>query len=256
MPKPVRGKRLIIGPRFITLGIAIVVLVVIGFFLLQSMTAIHAIEVIGNDYCTRDEVIAASGIQLGQSAMSIQTAQVRDRINQNRYLEFVSLQRNLLPGSIVITVKEHTPRAKYTWIGMLYILGDNGVILERSAQIDTAVFVPEILGMDVQSAQVGSLATYAVAGQGEAITSILDALDLQGVTDEIAVINVSTPDNLQLTTESGLQVILGDSDRLPEKIALLRDTLPYVKQLYPDGGGILNVSSGETADFRRPPQSQ
>ncbi|MDL2319290.1 FtsQ-type POTRA domain-containing protein [Eubacteriales bacterium OttesenSCG-928-A19] len=254
MAKPAGRKRIMLGPRMITLLVSIIVLVALGYILMQSATAIHDIQVIGNSYCTREEVIAASGVQLGQSAMSINAGQVRDRINQNRYLEFVSLSRNMFPGSVVITVREHAPRAKYTWMGMLIILGENGVVLERTSQIDSSVFVPEIIGMDVESAQVGSMAAYRVAGQGDAITDILDALDLQGVTGEIAEINVATPDNLQLLTESGLQVILGDGDRLPEKIALMRDTLPYVQQLHPGRGGILNVSSGETADFRKPPQ--
>lgn len=253
MPRPVKRGR-VLSPRLLTIGIVILALVVLIPAVFRGVTAIRSIEVIGNSYCSKEEVIASSGILLGESAFFLKADQVRERVNQNRYLEFVSVTRTLFPGSVVITVREHAPRAKLSWMGMLYILGENGVVLERTSEIEIPVHVPEIIGMEISGISVGAPVEYGVPGQEEAITGILDALDLQGVTGEVTEINVAAPDNLQFLTESGLQVILGDAELLPEKIALMRDTLAYVQTLYPGQGGILNVSSGKTADFRQPPQ--
>lgn len=232
------------------------VLIGAGFGLLMlsalvgGLFSVRTVEVQGNRFCTREEVIAASGIRLGESIFSIQEETVRGRVNTNPYLEFVGLWKNYFPCGVIITVSEHTPRAKMMWMGMLVVVGDNGVVLRRSSEIDTYLPVPEIIGMKVQSDMVGQPITYSVAGQAEAIDHILDALDMQGVTGMVTEINIASPDNLTLLTEGGVQVILGNDERLPEKIALIRDTLPRV----PGAGGVLNVSSGFSADYSPPVQ--
>lgn len=225
-------------------------LLLIFVALVSGLFSVQSIEVQGNRFCTKEEVIASSGIMLGQNILTIKTDQVKAGINSNRYLEFVGLWRNFFPSSVILTVSEHSPRAKMMWMGMLIVVGDNGVVLERTSTIDMHLPVPEIIGMKVQSDLVGEPIDYSVPGQEEAINRILDALDMQGVTAAVTEINIASPDNLTLLTEYGIQVILGDDDRLDEKIALMRDALPKVQSY--GAGGILNVSSGQNADYQRP----
>lgn len=250
MRQPAPRRRRSVRPAVVLGVIVAALLLVFGPSIWRNVFAIRNIEVQGNSYCTRDEVIHYSGIRMGDSILSVDAERVKAGINQNRYLEFVGIWRNFFPSSVIITVTEHTPRAKLNWMGMLLLIGDNGVVLERTPEIDIPVHVPEVVGMLVDKVAVGQEVTYGVAGQGDAIIGILDALDLQGVTGEIAEINITSPDNLMLVTEGGLQVILGDDNMLAEKIALLREVLPRIQTLGDVSGGILNISSGESADYR------
>lgn len=244
----------IVQPRRIVQAVVAALILVIVFTVFRSVFAIQRIDVQGNQYVTRDEVVLASGLTIGQSVLTVSTDKVREGINRNRYLEFVGIWRNLIPPYVVLTVSEHTPRAKLMWMGMLLILGDDGVVLERTSQIDMPLYVPEVIGMTVENVAVGHPVEYALVGQEEAINGVLDALQMQGVTSDIIEINISSPDNLTLMTEGGLQIILGDGERLDEKIALMRDMVPRIDELNLGSGGILNVSSAESADYRPPPR--
>lgn len=230
-------------------------LVVLGPVLYRSVFGVRTIAVEGNSYVSTDDVVASSGIRYGQSIFGVKSDLVRDGVNANRYLEFVSVSRHY-PSTVTIRVTEHTPRAKMMWMGMLLIIGENGVVLERTSDIDIAVHVPEVIGMSVETVSVGQPIVYKVVGQGEAIDNILSAIELQGIEGEVAEINISSPDSLSLVMESGLQVLLGDERYIQQKIALVRDTVPRLAALQTLAGGTLNVSSGVAADYLPPPKSQ
>lgn len=234
--------------KVLALGIAVlVVLIVFG-----KVFSIRSIEVQGNHYTTKEEVVASSGIQLGDSIFSVRQDEVAQRVNSNRYLDFVGVWRNYFPASVIITVTEHAPRAKMHWMGMLILIGDNGAVLEQTAQIDLTVTVPEIVGMQVDHVRLGQSVDYAVAGQGEAVEALIAAIDSQGIFDQIEQINIAQPDNLSLMTVSGMQILLGGSDRLDEKLALVRDTLVRIPSYGGFKGATLNVTNPDSADYRMP----
>lgn len=244
-----------VHPWAVVVVILAALLAVFGPVLYRSVFGVRSITVTGNSYVSTDEVITSSGIRYGQSIFGVKADQVRDGVNANRYLEFVSVTRHY-PSTVLITVTEHTPRVKMMWMGMLLIIGENGVVLERTSDIDIPVHVPEIIGMSVESVSVGEPIVFKVSGQGEAIENILDAIELQGMVGEVTEINISSPDSLSLMMESGLQVLLGDESHIQQKIALMRDTIPRLAALQSMNGGTLNVSSGVAADYQPPPQSR
>lgn len=235
--------------RVITLGLVVVLIVLLGRAVFDGIFSIRSIEVRGNYFCSDAQVIAAAGIELGDSIFSVKADRIRAGINANRYLEYVSVWRNFFPCSVVLTVQEHTPIAKMSWMGMLLLVGENGVVLERTSEIDINVHVPEIVGMTVDTAMIGQEITYSVPGQGDAIRKILDALTGQNLITGIAQINISTPDNIALVTDEGLQILLGDVEKMSEKIAVLREALP---QIYTRGGvtgGVVHISGDTSLDF-------
>lgn len=238
--------------RWISRVAAFAVAVVIVFVVFGQVFSIRGIEVQGNHYCSKEEVIASSGIQLGDSIFSVRQDEVRQRVNSNRYLDFVGVWRNYFPASVIITVTEHAPRAKMHWMGMLVLIGDNGVVLEQTSQIDLEVHVPEIVGMQVNQVSLGKPVDYAVAGQGDAVEALITAIDTQGLFDQIEQINVTQPDSLSLMTTSGMQILLGGVDRLDEKIALARDTLPRIASYGGYEGATLNITNPDSADYRKP----
>lgn len=243
-----RHRRAVFGALAIFLLLATVLVIAHFAF------AVRAIEVRGNHLRSTEEVIAASGIQMGESIITIKPEEVRERINGNRYLEFVSLIKRYASGTVTLMVSERAPYAKLMWMGHLVLLGENGVVLENTHHIDMAVNVPEIIGMTVNNARVGDEITYAVSGQGEAVTQILDALYAQGIANEIAGINVSLMNNLTMVTYGQLEIILGGDENLADKVTLVREVLPRIQAAGYQAGGTLIVSSGIRADFRPPQQ--
>ena len=131
------------------------------------------------------------------------------------------------------------------------MLGQDGVVMEITGQIDIELAVPVITGASIKSARVGEAVTYGVAGQAEAVEAILEAIDWQGFTGEISEINVGTLDDLYLVTVDGLIIRLGDSENLDEKILTARSTLVPLRAAYAMRGAVLDVSTGDgQADFQ------
>lgn len=236
-----------IGPWLV--GLAVVALII--FLVINNVFSVRTVEVQGNRYVTAEEVIAASGIKRGDNIFSINTTDVRNGINNNRYLDYVGLWRSF-PSTVILTVTEHTPRAKMAWMGMLVIIGDNGIVLEQTAEIDIAVHVPEIVGMTVNLVRVGQPLIYGVLGQGEAIDRVISELELQGIGAAIAQINIASPQSMYLVTEDGLQITIGNDEDLPMKFALIREVLPRIQTMGSVTGGTLDVSTAKAADYRAP----
>lgn len=234
-------------------GLSIVLVLLVVAILLVSRATVRELAVQGNSYRTDNQVIVAAGIELGENMLFLDEGKIRDRINTDRYLEYRSIWRDFASGRVTITVLEHTPLAKMVWMGTLVLIGDDGIVLEETASINSAVHIPEIVGMTPTQVRSGQPVQYGVAGQGEAITRILEELTLQSIAGEVIEINIASPDNIQLIMENGLQVTLGNDELLPQKLALVRDVMPQVSARWSTQGGILDVSTGRMADFR-PPQ--
>lgn len=240
-------------PGALALVVLLALLVVAVLVVTNTVFVVRAFSVEGIRYCTKEEVVAASGIAYGDSMLAIDSVRVREGINGNRYLEFASMWLNF-PSTVILTVKEHAPRARFTSTGTLVIIGKGCMVLEQTDNIDVAPQVPVVTGMHVSSVRVGSPVVFTESWQGEAIDKALSAIEAQQMIGEISELNVAALDNLYLVTEDGMQVKLGDDDALDEKLALLRAVLPQLRNGAEIRGSILDVSTADAADYRPPAQ--
>lgn len=253
MPRTARQRQSTGHPGGIALVALLAVLVVAVVIVSNTVFIVRKITVEGNRYCSADEVIASSGIQIGTSIFSLDTGAVKAGINSNRYLQYVGIWRDF-PDHVILTVTENSPWATLTWAGMLIILGNDGIVLEKTSHIDITLQVPVITGMLVESDRVGQPIVFSAAGQFDAVQNVLSELDRQNVIQEMSELNVTDLDNLYLVTEDGLQVMLGSDDALEAKITLMRAALAYLRESKAEQvrGGVLVVTTGEVADFRPP----
>lgn len=231
----------------IWLAIVVVAVMIIG----NTVFAVQRISVEGNSTVSDDEVIRASGITYQMSLFSVDAKAVREGINGNRYLEFVSLWRDF-PDHVILRVTERSPRATLTWMGMLIILDDDGVVLEQMSNIDILLNVPTVTGMQIDVARLGFPVVSAVPGQEEAMSAVLSELSWQNMTADISELNVASLDNLYLVTVDGLQAMLGNLERLEDKINLLKAFLLEERPNGPVRNYVLDISSGIYGDCKFP----
>lgn len=211
---------------------------------------VHSVVVEGNRFISAEEIMRTGGVSIGDSMFTLDTAAVAEKINAHQYLTCNSVWRDF-PDRVFINVTEHQPVATANWMGSLVMLGQDGVVMEITGQIDIELAVPVITGASIKSARVGEAVTYGVAGQAEAVEAVLEAIDWQGFTGEISEINVGTLDDLYLVTVDGLIIRLGDSEKLDEKILTARSALVPLRAAYAMRGAVLDVSTGDgQADFQ------
>lgn len=211
---------------------------------------VHSVVVEGNRFISAEEIMQTGGVSIGDSMFTLDTAAVAEKINAHQYLTCNSVWRDF-PDRVFINVTEHQPVATANWMGSLVMLGQDGVVMEITGQIDIELAVPVITGASIKSARVGEAVTYGVAGQAEAVEAVLEAIDWQGFTGEISEINVGTLDDLYIVTVDGLIIRLGDSEKLDEKILTARSALVPLRAAYAMRGAVLDVSTGDgQADFQ------
>ena len=232
--------------------VALLVVLVFAFlYVRNTVFVVKSVTIIGNRFCSREEVLACAGISAGDSLLAIDTKKVREGINANRYLRFLGISREL-PSHVTLRVEEHAPRAMLTSIGVLVLIGEDGIVLEESVDIEMALHlrIPAITGVQAERTRAGYPVLYTQPGQAAAVEKILDVLESQGAVGEVSELNVGALDNLYLVTGDGLQVVLGSDKDMREKVALMMMLLPALREIAEVRGGVLDVTTGVSGDFR------
>ncbi len=136
------------------LVVSIVLITGFGFYRLGShlikrsqMFKLRQIEVVGNNYLDKDQLIEMVDVQPGTRLFEIKLDSISGRmLRENRYLEGVSISR-ALPSGIMITVQERQPVA-YIVDGRVYMVDRDGLMLPRKKGMSLKN-LPLITGLSV-----------------------------------------------------------------------------------------------------------
>ena len=231
-------------------ALTLVALITLGAWIASgTVMVVSAISVQGSELVPADEVIKLSGLQYGQAMLTIDTASIKQHIESNRFLRFVSLDRQY-PSRVVINVKTRKPFAVIQHVGNYLLTDSEGVVLATYTQMDFAQDLPIITGLDLPEAKARLDACVLTNStlQSRVTYEIIADLYAQGVCDSISELNVSELDNLYLVTLDGIQVKLGDRNDLDKKLTLAMAVLPQLP-VAEVSGGLLDVTAVNKADY-------
>lgn len=245
------------------------VLVLLVFF------HITGFEVKGNSRYTAQEVIEASGIAQGENLFLCNTQQASAQIMEKLpYVEAVSIERRL-PDKLTITVQEAQLKLAVQQGNSYLILTGSGKVLEVGA-----TELPEgatlLKGLKVKSATPGQQASFppeTTATQPSAETgeeeetqaatqpqepvqsvgkTVLDHLlqaaqqvGLSGITQ----IDLTDLEDIRLTYQGRIELLLGEDDQLEQKLSLGMQVIAQEEENNPDQRGSLNLTVPKKAFF-------
>ena len=154
---------------------------------------INNIDISGNNNVTDEEILAASGVALGQNNISVAIEEVEAALEQNPWLERVSVKR-VLPDTLEIVVQERVPK--------FWIL-ENGVMCYADQYGQPIVPVGNVA--------VQSLPVLKIEKGGEIfcerLPEMLSVFDRSGLP-----LSVQSASWLKLTRSGGLEIFLEDSN--------------------------------------------
>ncbi len=221
----------------------------IGLLLLRNqMFVVHSVSVEGNRRYTAEQVVTISGIRAGQNVFSLSEQEIADNIARDLYLVFDSMYINY-PDHVILRVHERGPSAALSWLGVLVMLDERGVVMETTNMLDDWLQVPIVTGVNVTSSDVGLPLQSRDPKQIEALQKVLEELSLQGFLTNITELNVGDLEKLYLVTQEGMKVELGNLEKMEVKIGILRGVYAQLVQQQALTGTI-DVSTGEYADHR------
>ena len=209
-----------------TAALVLFVLLLIGFFVTQStIFVLHSVQVEGGGgRFTAQQIADIAGLRMGQPIFSLNEERIKKNVESNRYLRFEGMDI-LYPDSLVLRVEERQACATVTYLGVMFVLDDEGRVLEQYGAASKAVDVPVVTGLKVKSLTIGETLQTETAGQMEEVRTVLTALSQSEMADRAVELNVADSDNLYLMTLEGLKIELGDVSKMDLKLSIAQEVL-------------------------------
>lgn len=205
------------------------------------------VYVIGNEKKTSQQIAAVSGLVKGRNMLGIEEADIAKAMSKDHTIIFKGMQKEY-PGVIYLYIEERNVTAAMQWLGVLYLLDDEGMVMEQRTDSTLPEGLPVVTGFKAGNIYVGQKLTLRSATQLEAYQTIIEELQLQLYTDQVSEINLSDPENIYLITREGVTVRLGDGSQMESKIGSVRTAMAYLRQLG-SFSGVLDVTQPQSPTF-------
>ncbi len=227
---------LVVGVIALLLGLLLVIL---------PSIRIKSIEVVGNTVTPTEEILLASGVEVGDQIVGLDLHAVMASI-QSKYPVQVKLTLTMSKLTIEITERE----------ALCVPYGDRWFSLDRNLEVVAVgeseedfqgvlrVKLPAIEGM-----AVGQKVVFCNKDTDRSyITEVLDWLDEAGLTDRVDLLDVSEKYHVSYILDGSTQIVLGSVKDLGLKQSLAERILEG-KELG-KGGAIVDVSNTERSTYR------
>lgn len=230
--------------KLILLFLVVSISLALALLLQNSIFRIQSVRVVGNTLVPWEQVVLSAGISKSSNYYNINEKKIEESINKNRYLKFKRLEKQY-PNRLTLYVEERVPAACIKYIGIAYIIAEDGMILDKTKDLALVSYLPLISGLHILSIYPGSIPACGRVEQMPVCIQLLDELKKQGVLNEVEEINVAEPKGIYMITKDGFSVRIGNGDYLRAKIGTARAVLAELRKNNYSIGSIVITKPGE-----------
>ena len=168
-----------------------------------GLVDLREVVITGNHHATATDLVSLSGLQRGQSLLTVSLGRISANLMQHPWVKSASVRRRL-PHTMVVAIQE---RGEVAWSADpsgegCYTIGEGGVVV--SADCEHASSLVELRGARLSGSGVGSVLL------DETLIALIDGLRSgKPISIGVELIDLTNPDSVELETESGLRVLLG-----------------------------------------------
>lgn len=196
----------------------------------QTLFRLETVYVIGNQDKTPQQVVIASGLARGQNMLNIEEADIAKRMAEDHTLIFKGMQKEY-PSTIHLYIEERKTVSTMQWLGMLYTLDAQGMVMHMENSSILPHGLPVVTGFKANSVTVGQLLGLKDMKQMEAYQAVMYELGQQLYADQVSEINFADPENIYLVTLEGVTARLGNAEWMEGKIGAVKTCMAYLRQL-------------------------
>jgi len=175
-----RGEKLTIYLKrgtLVLLAVVVIAALVLGAKLLARQFNVKEIIVSGNYHLDEDDIVKSMNIKKGKPLLDIRSAEINERLRENPWIKRVALKKQF-PGTLLIKVEEAAPSALLSIKKKLYIIDDDGNILER-IKGESIPFLPVIKGISPKNKKDINEALKLIASLSEKnILSSMESIEI------------------------------------------------------------------------------
>ncbi len=215
----------------------------------QTLFRLETVYVIGNQEKTPQQVVIASGLARGQNMLNIEEADVARRMAEDHTIIFKGMQKEY-PSTIHLYIEERKTVATMQWLGMLYTLDGQGMVMRMENSSILPRGLPVVTGFKASAVTVGQLLGLKDMKQMEAYQTVMYELNQQIYADQVSEINLADPENIYLVTLEGVTARLGNAEWMEGKIGAVKTCMAYLRQLGKTDGvlDVADVTDLQTAE--------
>ncbi len=206
----------------------------------QTLFRLETVYVIGNEDKTPQQVVISSGLARGQNMLNIEEADIARRMSEDHTIIFKGMQKEY-PSTIHLYIEERKTVATMQWLGMLYTLDSQGMVMRMENSSILPQGLPVVTGFKANSVTVGQLLGLKDIKQMEAYQTVMYELNQQIYADQVSEINLADPENIYLVTLEGVTARLGNAEWMEGKIGAVKTCMAYLRQLGKTNG-VLDVA--------------
>lgn len=241
-----------------TIGMSVAVvaaLTALVILVCSQVFVVRDIMVVGNRNLLEEEVITQSGVVVGDNITSISSANLRHRLEQNRYIRYEGHGFDYR-GRLTIRITERLGMAVSNVLGLYYVMDESGMVLECAGSTYPAdVAGPKVTGFLIDPntrVTVGDRMPVRDRGQLEEMQRVLAALQETSLLSRTSLLDVKILDNMYVMTAEGAKIELGDSSNLKTKLLIAREVLALREDAGDLTGAKIDVSNGRNAHYIPP----
>lgn len=230
------GMMLILAGMITLLGLLLIIL---------PTFRVQRIEVEGNSYYSDEEILAASGLEIGQEILAIDINEVNNGIWELSYVESTEIVRTLSSVRIIVTERKNVMYTEFN--GKYFSLDrDLRVIEEAEKEIAFEGFLKVRLP-EIASLRIGGMITFENADVDRAyITDLLDALQENDILTSVSYLDFSKKYNVSYVLLDSCRVELGKVSQMDTKLAVVEQILEQ------KGGAQAAVSVVDVSNLQKP----
>lgn len=229
----------------------IVLITAVAILLAMSVFfKISRVDVVGAETYSEEEVVAASGIEIGENLFFVDRFGAASRIfAQLPYIDSVTVTRQL-PNHVLITVSESNAVACVKVDKKLYAINQNGKVISAVEETDAESLI-RVKGIELEEPEPGTQlkAVKADAGKLETLVALLQEIYARGMTDDVQDIDLSDALNPSFSYLDRFTVRVGENENISYKLGML---MSAVEQLGDYESGTIDLSIDDKRAYFSP----
>ena len=228
----------------------IIALVVAGVMIALSLTIlfpINEIDVAGSGHYPNEQIIAASGLELGENIIRCKANQVSETLAKSLpYVDHAEVKRSI-SGKVTITVTETAGKYAVVYGEQCVILNEAGKVLEIASG-EKAEQYAVVLHATVENPIPGTTAVFNGDISLEKLLSLGNSLTAASI-DKVTTIDLSNMSDVIVTVDARLTLQIGTLSGLERKLALAQRVINRENELNPEQYGTINLTVEGKAYF-------
>lgn len=237
-----RRKTHSIGKTILAIVIVVLLLAGAGYFVFAYFQ-VEDIEVVGNSAFSSGDIAKLADIKPKTHMFIVNTDEIKQKIETEPHLEVKSITKEY-PQSLVINVLERVPEAVTPYSDRFYLLDVNANVMEIHSEQPAGNY-PLVSGFAIDAVNLGKQISTQDGFKVTVYNELITALNDKQIKDQIATIDMTDINNIKLTTRDGLSIKFGQSDKIVDKVKIIKKMIPKL-----NASGDLDVSTGISATYK------